>query len=176
MARVIGSVSRNTNYEITIKKPIDARSLVKTYEDLTDSSNWINKAGNPICYNGMLVAVANTSDITYNGVYFLFDPNCTDSKKTPDVTNTSHWIRIGESSDVSSLITDLETLQSQLTSLQQKVDKLADDKASVQCVLSRTDLPTTGTRNIVYFIETENRSCTWNGTNYIWSSSEATDY
>lgn len=39
MTRVIGSVDRNLNYEVTIRKPLDARSLVKTYEDLLLESN-----------------------------------------------------------------------------------------------------------------------------------------
>ena len=49
MARVIGSTNKNINYEVTIKKPLDARSLVKTYEDLLLESNWM-KDGKPIVY------------------------------------------------------------------------------------------------------------------------------
>lgn len=89
MARVIGSTNMNINYEVTVKKPLDARSLVKTYEDLTLESNWL-KEGKSIAYNGMLVAVANTSDTSKNGLYFLFDINCTTNLKSPDVTNEAN--------------------------------------------------------------------------------------
>jgi hypothetical protein len=34
----------------------------------------------------MIVAVANTSDISKNGLYFLFDANCTSALKSPNVT------------------------------------------------------------------------------------------
>jgi hypothetical protein len=39
MARVTGMVARSTNYEVSAKKPLDARSLVKSYEDLLAEEN-----------------------------------------------------------------------------------------------------------------------------------------
>ena len=90
MARVKGMFLRNTNYEVTVKKPLDARALVKTYDDLLLDTNWLDN-GKSIAYNGMLVAVANTSDTSKNGLYFLFDINCTSFLKSPDITKDEHW-------------------------------------------------------------------------------------
>jgi hypothetical protein len=106
MARVIGAVTRNTNYEVSVKKPLDARSIVKTYADLTDRNNWINEAGNPIVYNGMLVAVwLNSEDPSKNGVYFLQDASVTKATQTPDVTKEENWHKLSDSAESLDFIT-----------------------------------------------------------------------
>ena len=40
MARIPGTFNISSNYDVTVKKPFDARMLVPTYADLTIKSNW----------------------------------------------------------------------------------------------------------------------------------------
>lgn len=97
MSRRRGTFTIDTNYDVSITKPFDARSLVPTYEDLLDETNW--KTNNrPIAYNGMLVSVANTNDTSKNGVYMLFDRNAT-AFVAPDVTNPAHWKMVNTSAE-----------------------------------------------------------------------------
>lgn len=51
-----------------------------------------------------------------------------------------------------------------------------EGKATVEFIPTKENLPSIGVTNIVYFIEKENRSCSWNGTNYIWSAPEVPHY
>lgn len=99
MARTSGMISRDSNYEVSIKKPLDARSVVKTYQDLTIETNWQNASGYSIAYNGMTVAVVDTTDPSKNGLYLLFDKQCTSALKSPRVTEASCWTRIGDLDD-----------------------------------------------------------------------------
>ena len=102
MARVIGAFDKSSNYEVSIRKPIDARMLVPSYADLTNSSNWLNKDNKSTAYNGMLVAVANASDLEHSGVYYFFDTSYS-ALKGGDVTLESNWHKIAEISDLDSL-------------------------------------------------------------------------
>jgi hypothetical protein len=114
--RVLGAVNRDTNYEVLAKKPIDARSLVKTYDDLTNIDNWINSSGNPIVYNGMIVAVwLNTADPSRNGIYFLHDVSVTNAKGTPDATNEANWHKLVDFSELADLSTRLSEIEGSLT-------------------------------------------------------------
>ena len=130
--RVIGEITRDSNFEVSVKKPLDARSLVKAYADLLNSDNWVNAAGKSIAYNGMLVAVANTSDSSKNGLYFLFDPACTTSLKSPNVTLASNWIKIGETSELGDLVTRLNTIELALTNIDTRLTSLEADKVIIR--------------------------------------------
>jgi hypothetical protein len=132
MARVKGMILRNTNYEVTAKKPLDARSLVKTYEDLLLESNWLDSSNKSIAYNGMLVAVANTDDTSKNGLYFLFDVNCTSFLKSPDVTKEENWTKIGETSEINNFIDRLSDIESALSSFDSRLLALEKDKVVIR--------------------------------------------
>lgn len=164
MARVIGSTNRNINYEVTIKKPLDARSLVKTYEDLLLESNW-TKDGKSIAYNGMLVAVANTSDTSKNGLYFLFDINCTTSLKSPNVALESNWLKIGETSEVSDLLERITKIDSELSDINDRLDALEAD--STHSYGYRKDFPTDGQQNHIYIANDERRTYIFVGGRYL---------
>ena len=97
------------------KGPLDSKSLVKTYADLTATATWniqIDDKDTCIAYNGMIVAVwLNKDDTSKNGLYFLFDPQVTSALKKPDVTNEANWHRLdnaGDISDIKSRLTALE--------------------------------------------------------------------
>ena len=162
MARVKGMIARSTNYEVTIKKPLDARSLVKTYEDLLSESNWLNGSGNSIAYNGMLVAVANTSDISKNGLYFLFDINCTTGLKSPDVTSEANWLKIGETSDIGDLAERISQIDNDLSS---RIDALEEDTTHTYGY--RKDFPEVGQQNHMYIANDEHRTYTYVGGRYL---------
>lgn len=111
MARVLGTFNTASNYDITVRRPFDARMLVPSYADLLDSANW-TADGKIIAFNGMIVAVANTTDTTQNGIYYLFDPACTSALKSPTVTDASNWHKLADLSEVNKLeerIAALET-------------------------------------------------------------------
>jgi hypothetical protein len=104
MARVKGTYTRDYNNEVVVRKPIDARSLVPTYADLITKDNWV-KSGTTqvIAFNGLVVSVADTTDTTKNGVYYLFDPAST-GLKAPDVTNKENWHKLSEGTDAATLV------------------------------------------------------------------------
>lgn len=99
------------------KGPLDSKSLVKTYADLTKSSNWnktIDGVETCIAYNGMLVAVwLNKTDTSKNGIYFLFDSSVTSALGVPDVTKAENWHRIdkNDGNDISEVISRLTALE-----------------------------------------------------------------
>jgi hypothetical protein len=118
MARVKGTHVRDYNNEVVVRKPIDARTLVPSYNDLLLKDNWVKDGTTQvIAYNGLVVSVANTSDTSKNGIYFLFDPNCTTALKSPDVTNEANWHKIGENSDLGDLVDRLEQLESDVSDI-----------------------------------------------------------
>lgn len=165
MARVIGAVSRNTNYEVTIKKPLDARSLVKAYDDLLLERNWLNASGNSIAYNGMLVAVANTTDTSKNGLYFLFDEKCTTALKSPDVTLESNWLKIGETSEVGDFVERLTTINNELADVKNRLTELEAERTHTYSY--RNGFPTEGQQDHLYIAEKEHRTWIWTGGRYV---------
>lgn len=64
---------------------------------------------------------------------------------------------------------DFESFDDRLTTLE-------SNQITIQTIEKLTDLPSVGASNIVYFIEEKNKSCIWNGHNYIWSAPETSDY
>ena len=79
--RTIGSIKLPSNFEIEAGAPIDARLLVPTYADLTNSDNF------PYSYVGMTVAVKATGKL-----YIL--------KASPSTT-ASNWAEVGSTTDLS---------------------------------------------------------------------------
>lgn len=156
MARVQGKFTLDTNYELSVRKPFDARTLVPSYEDLLLESNWLNDSGKSIAYNGLVVAVANTSDTTNNGVYYLFDPQCTTSLKSPKVTLPENWHKLCDFSEITSL-------QNRLTEVENLVKDLepSDGESYVKSANTRKNLPATGEENVVYIIVDENAQYRW---------------
>ena len=164
MARVKGMFLRNTNYEVTVKKPLDARALVKTYDDLLLDTNWLDN-GKSIAYNGMLVAVANTSDTSKNGLYFLFDINCTSFLKSPDVTKEEHWIKIGETSEIGDFAERISKINTKLEELDSRVTDLEERQTEVFGY--RSGFPDVGVENKLYVAVDEEKSYVWVNDKYL---------
>jgi hypothetical protein len=111
--RTIGAIVTTSNYEASVRKPFDARMLVPSYAALTFIDNW--KANEEVnAFNGMLVAVADETDSTNTGIYYLFDPTCTDAASAnsiPNVEDINNWHKIAELTDVNAIserLTEIE--------------------------------------------------------------------
>lgn len=167
MARTFGSQNVTTNYEVQVRKPFDARMLVPSYEDLLIKDNWV-KSGTTqvVAYNGMLVAVANTSDTSKNGLYFLFDVACTTALKSPDVTNADNWIKIGETADISDFAERVTTIESELDSIKERLDALEND-SDVETYGYRSAFPEVGEANKLYVAVDEEKTYIWYNDEYL---------
>lgn len=86
MARVAGSFSSGSNYELSIRRPLDARQLVTKISDLTAESTWTKaEGGYNNAYNGMIVACVEDASI-----YILKDRNNLTSLE-------DGWVKLGRS-------------------------------------------------------------------------------
>lgn len=153
--RVIGATNRDSNYEVTARKPLDARSLVKTYDDLTNIDNWVNTSGNSIVYNGMLVAVwLNNDDTSKNGIYLLHDPNVTSTKgdkSIPNVENEANWHKL----------VDANGLAATLTEIDERLTALEEQESDVLTFGYRSGFPAIGEVNKLYVAADEGKSYVW---------------
>ncbi len=120
-------------YKFTGKGPVDAKALVKTYAELLKEETWQNTA-----YNGMITAVwLNKEDTTKNGIYFLHDANCTSVLQAPNVTIEANWHKLGGieslpglAEQISTIQTDLKTVQSDVAELQNAATVVEETKAA----------------------------------------------
>lgn len=156
MARVRGTFNIEANYDSSVKKPFDARMLVPSYIDLTTKDNWY--LWDPktaalttkfIAYNGMLVVVADKTDIEHSGLYLLMDYN---AKKNPDVTKIENWIKIGDAdlTVVEERLDALEALPKGVTieQVEAQVDALRTEIAALD-YLTESDLEGYATTDVV---------------------------
>lgn len=134
--RIPGTFIDGNNYEVTVSRPYDARMLVPTYEDLIIKDNW--RATNPdtgeltnaiIAYNGMIVVVADKTDMENSGLYILMDYN---AKKTPDVTIETNWIKIGDA--------DLTLVEERLTALESLPKGVTLEQVEAQLAIVREEI------------------------------------
>ena len=169
MARVIGGVNNSTNYEVLVKKPFDARSLVPTYADLTDPSNWV-KSGTTnqwIIYNGMLVAVADVTNTKYNGLYMFFDPTYLGALSTPHPDVEENWLKIGETSDISEFVQRLTTLESALESFNTRIEALENNDEKIHSCADFESFPKQGKDGHMYVDVHEQKTYVWANNTYL---------
>lgn len=86
MSRSKGTFNFAANFEGLLKAPIDARQLVNTYADLTNSATWSGSTGVWL-YNGAIVVVGSDPTPANNGIYWLCDAN--------NYAMTCSWIKAG---------------------------------------------------------------------------------
>lgn len=158
----IGEISGQ--YRYTGKGPVDAKQLIKTYGELLLESTWASTSGSNTAYNGMIVAVwldknADKTLSDRNGIYFLFDPECTSTIKKPDVTDEANWHKIAE---VGNLPDKLAEIDARLTALEEK-----ESSDSVITYGYRKDFPTGGQSGIMYVAIDEKKSYVWFNNDYI---------
>lgn len=141
MARIPGTFTRNYNNEVTIQAPIDARTLVGSYADLTAEENWIDKDGYSIAFNGLVVSVADLNDPSKNGIYYLFDPKANpDEWIDPDVKNAENWHKISDSAELTGQLKDYVSSESLAATLETyvKTDVLGTAIKENQAILDIT--------------------------------------
>lgn len=71
-------------WEVQVQKPLDDRSVAKTFDDLLNPETWKGEDGNYYHYKGMIVSCADTGSIyTYRG----------DTGDTTVVRDPNNWIK-----------------------------------------------------------------------------------
>jgi hypothetical protein len=100
-------ISESNQYKYAAKGPLDAKSLVKTYNDLLYADTWqVDTDGRKVngAYNGLITAVwLNKTDTSKNGIYYLYDAAVTSTLGIPDVTKASNWHKIAEVTEIADL-------------------------------------------------------------------------
>ena len=160
MARIKGALNATSNYEVQVRKPFDARLLVQTYDDLLNKENWY-KSGTTqsIAYNGMFVAVANTTDTSKNGLYFLFDPTVS-GIKAPNVDVESNWVRFGDTKDIEVLLSRISAIDESIALIEERIDSL-EGNTPVEILERKDKFPEDGDTSKLYIAIDERKSYVW---------------
>lgn len=135
--------------------PLDAKSLVKTYAELLNSSTWTID-GTLVAYNGMIVAVwLDKTDAANNGIYYFFDPAVTSviKQKDADVTNPDNWHKISDKVDVSGIQELIDALDSRVSAL--------EDEDKLHTYGYRTGFPSEGEVGHMYVAVDEQKTYVW---------------
>lgn len=135
--------------------PLDARSIVRTYAELTTAETWTYD-NTLVAYNGMLVAVYLDSDSTKNGIYYLFDPAVTKPINKPTVIDEANWHKL---SDADGLVNKLIALSDRITALEEESDVITYGY--------RTGFPATGEAGKLYVAADEQKSYVWFNDDYL---------
>lgn len=164
-------------YKVAGKAPVDAKALIKTYNDLLLETTWevVNDYGNKVnvAYNGMITAVWLDEDSTKNGIYFLQDTNKRNVSSVlnnnPDVTKAENWIKLCDLSAIKALETQIADLNSRLEILEGQ---------STETFTSKYDFPQEGIINKLYIDAATSTMYFWSGTEYVslGVSSAGVDY
>ena len=154
----------SNQYKYSGRGPLDAKSLVKTFADLTSTATWDNN-GSSLAYNGMIVAVWLDNDTTKNGIYFLHDSNVKTARATPDVTSTANWHKLGGIDSLPGLADQLSSIQEELDQVQLAVDELQDSATVV--VAKHDELPSNGTHGKIYVVTEEAATYVWHNDSYL---------
>lgn len=149
----------SNQYLYTGRGPFDAKSIVKTYNDLLSENTWKSDSGNIIAYNGMIVAVwLDKSDASNNGIYYLYDsavlnnPTAAYVVPAPDVTNPDNWHKISGEVDLSSIQSVLDDHDSRIEIIEEK---------QTEIFAYRTLFPTYGVEGKMYIAVDEKKSYVW---------------
>lgn len=135
MARESGQFNFSANLEVKKTAPLDARSVVQTYEELIDINTWKDSDGKVWLYDGLLVSVVN--DSSKNGVYRLIDSD--------NYQSYSSWVAEGlRMPDGTSILGSNNKIQSQyldLTSIETGVDLIPGDNVTIEDGVISVNIP-----------------------------------
>lgn len=151
----IGEIS--AQYWYTGKGPVDAKQLVKTYDQLLDENTWLSDSGSKTAYNGLFVAVwldkGEDGKLSgRNGLYVLFDPDCTSTLKNPDVTDESNWHKLCS-------LDDLTSVTEELSNIKNDIEELKKQSREVITYAEYSQLPTVGEADKLYIVI--DKKCTY---------------
>lgn len=107
-------------YEVSQRKPFDARQLVSTKSELIKESTWLPSGATLTnAYTGMITAVAADTIASNNGVYYLKDRTA--------LTSEDSWVKLAE-------IADLVDLQTAIDEIREIISGLGDNGLSEEDV------------------------------------------
>lgn len=151
-------INTSNQYRYTGRGPFDAKSTVKTLNELYSTATWkASESSNVItAYNGMIVAV--WLDGENNGIYYLHDSSVTSILKAPDVTKPENWHKLGE-------ITNISLLEERIAALEELEANRTQN--AVQTFAEKSQFPTIGEPGIVYVAIDKSASYIWNEKDYI---------
>lgn len=154
-------------YKYKGKGPFDAKSLVKTFDELLLADSW-TVDGTFAAYNGMIVAVwLNKSDTTKNGIYYLFDSTVTNTIGKPNVSNEANWHKLVDISELADFSARLSEIESTLTALESRVTELEEGTDDVITYGYRKDFPSAGELNKLYVAADEGKTYVWFNDSYL---------
>lgn len=142
MSRYRGVFNLSGNYEPTVAGPLDARTVVEFFSDLTNPTTWTIASATPWLFNGLLVCVTNDPDSAKIGLYMLVD-------STNYILEDS-WRKIAD-------IRDIEALN-------QRIDQISGGGGGAVQVEALGNLPNVGSEGNVYFVKNENATYRWDDT------------
>ena len=157
-------MNKSGQYLYTGRGPIDAKSLVKTYAELTSDTTWnvdIDGKSTFVAYNGMITAVyldrdADKNLTDKNGIYFLFDVQASTGAKKPNVTDEANWHKLA---NAESLVDRLSAIDERLTALEEDSDVLTYGY--------RSGFPAEGEVNKLYVAADEGKTYIWFNEDYL---------
>ena len=151
-------------YSYTGRGPLDPKSLVQTYAQLTDAATW-TEGTSIVAYNGMITAVWLDPDSSKNGVYFLHDPAITSKWKAPTVTDPNNWHKLGGLDNLPGLADQISTIEEDLKKVKADVGELQDSATEV--VSQKSKLPRPGTSGKIYVVTDEAMTYVWYNDDYL---------
>lgn len=139
MSRYRGVFNLSGNYEPTVAGPLDARTVVEFFSDLTNPTTWTMASATPWLFNGLLVCVTNDPDSAKIGLYMLVD--------SANYILEDSWRKVAD-------IRDIEALN-------ERIDQISGGGGGAVQVESKTNLPNVGSEGTVYFVKDENATYRW---------------
>lgn len=157
MARVNGTFTSTSNYDVTVRRPFDARGLVDNYEDLTSELSWTVKGAN-VAYNGMLVAVGIDPDVNKRGLYIFYDHDKTGPFDLPDVTVETNWTKLCSLAELQAFSQRLTNIETDIEDLATRIGDLENRGSNVKTYGYRVNFPTEGEVDTLYVAVDEEKT------------------